>query len=256
MPYYESERATLYCGDAGDVLAGMPKVSYDLLVTDPPYGQEWQSNKRARDERFKPIAGDGAGDGDKVAAIVALAVDRLRPYRHVYVFGPPHLTADLPLGSTAELIWDKGQIGNGDLSLPWGSQHEPITFGMYVPSKAGRERGSGRLSARLRQGSILHAQRANSTGVKRHPTEKPVALIRRLIESSSCLGETVCDPFAGSGSTLIAALMEGRRAIGVELDSGYCDLIVRRLRWVEQILDKLDMDGELADEAVQLAISY
>lgn len=253
-PIYESARATLYCGDAGDVLRDVPERSVDLLVTDPPYGQEWQSNWRG--ERFAQLAGDDAAGAAGVVAILRQAVARLRPRRHVYVFGPSVLADDLHLAGVTELVWDKGCMGAGDLTSPWGKQHEPITFGAAHFSKGERAAGRGQLTARMRQGSVLAVQRPSGSGVKRHPTEKPVALLRMLVESSSSLGEAVLDPFAGSGSTLIAALMEGRRALGIELDPGYCDLIVRRLRWVEQILDQLDTDGQLDAEATQLAITY
>ncbi len=61
-----------------------------------------------------------------------------------------------------------------------------------------------------------------------HLTEKPVELARRAIEYSSLSGEVVLDPFAGSGSTLVAAEQTGRRAYLMELDPPYCDVIVER----------------------------
>jgi site-specific DNA-methyltransferase (adenine-specific) len=63
----------------------------------------------------------------------------------------------------------------------------------------------------------------------RHPNEKPVLLLRQLVESSSVIGETVLDPFAGSGSRLLAAVREGRKAIGVEISEQYCEMAARDL---------------------------
>jgi len=71
--------------------------------------------------------------------------------------------------------------------------------------------------------------------VLRHPTEKPVALMRLLIESSSLPGEIVLDPFAGVGSTLVAAVVTGRRAIGIEIDERYAEIAAERLRKAEAI---------------------
>lgn len=229
-PYWSSENVTLYCGDALDVLLDLPTSSVDLIACDPPYGMKWQSNKRT--EKFAAIAND---DGTfDVSGALAVALPILRRGRHVYVFGPADLSK-LPLTEAAELVWDKALVGMGDLTLPWGPQHETITFATHELSKANREKGYGRLAARLRQGSVIQAQRPQGSGVKRHPTEKPVALMRQLIESSTVLGETVLDPFAGSGSTLVAAVIEGRKAIGIELNEDYCAIAAERIEWAERL---------------------
>jgi len=147
----------------------------------------------------------------------------------VYIFGDRLDLSPLPLCSTAELIWDKETIGMGNLSLPWGPQHENIIFAVYEISKANRDKGYGRLSARLRKGSVLRSLRPVSGAVKHHPTEKPVDILRQMIESSSVMGEVVYDPFAGSGSTLVAAMLEGRQVIGCEIEERYCETTVKRL---------------------------
>lgn len=222
-PYYEDAAATLYHADARDVLPSLGVA--DLLITDPPYGQKWCSGLRS--ESFGEMAGDG--DSDVGYEVLRLAMPHLRTFRHLYVFGPFDLAAHLPVvGSNIELVWDKLMIGPGDLALPWGPRHEPIQFGVHVPSKANRRDGKGNLSARLRKGSVLSHARPNSRGV-RHPSEKPVALLRELIESSSVIGELVLDPFVGCGSTLVAARLEDRRSIGIEVDERWCEVAAKRL---------------------------
>lgn len=225
---HESERFTLYCADAANVLDTIEAKSVGLIATDPPYGVKWQSGNRG-DRKFRPIVNDD-GTYDAIAVIGAYVRRVLASCRHVYVFGSTHTEVKerLSLGGSCDLIWDKGQVGMGDLSLPWGPQHEVCTFGMYVPSKANRESGYGGLSARMRQGSVLSIQRPNSRGVVRHPTEKPVELMRRLIESSSVTDDVVLDMFAGSGSTLVAAILAGRKAIGVEITSEYYETALAR----------------------------
>lgn len=228
---HRSESVTLYHGDALDVLLDLSPSSVDLIACDPPYGVKWQSNKRTT--KFAPIANDD-GSFDVMGALgVALPV--LKRGRHVYVFGPADLSK-LPLTEPTELIWDKELVGMGDLTLPWGPQHERITFATYEISKANRDKGYGRLAARLRTGSVIRAQRPQGSGVKRHPTEKPVALMRQLIESSTVLGEIVLDPFAGSGSTLVAAVLEGRKAIGIELDREVCMRAAERIAAAERLV--------------------
>lgn len=232
-PYYERDGLVIYLGDCREVLPSLERDSADLVVTDPPYGVNFQSNRRVASEAFDRIAGDD--DAGWVPAALAEACRVLRDYRHAYVFGPRELVGD-PLTAKVELVWDKCLLGSGDLALPWAPAHEPVTFAVLSRSASGRKRGDGRGAARLRAGSILRYPRPNGAGVSRHPTEKPVALLRRLIESSSLPGETVLDPFVGSGSTLVAAVAEGRKGIGIELDERYAETAARR---VDAALDAL-----------------
>jgi DNA modification methylase len=234
-PYYAGPRATLYVGDCREIAPQLPARSVDLMIADPPYGVNWQSGFRT--EQFAAMAGDdGSIDwpsvlGDMVRRLVC-------NNRHVYVFGyaPNQVAKHLQLGATAELIWDKAHIGMGNLSVPWGPEHEPITFGVYNWSTRNREKGRGRLSARLRQGSVIQARRPNS-GQVRHPDEKPLTLLRPLVEASSCYGETVFDPTAGVCSTGVAAVLAGRRTVLIESDLRYADIGVERLMAAERIAD-------------------
>lgn len=229
QPYFQDEGVTIYCGDAAEVL---PQVAVcDLLVTDPPYGVDFQSNRRQK--RLDKIAGD---DGTYDAApVLDAALRRIGRGRHAYIFGP--VVAGLPLTETVELIWDKQILGMGDLAKPWGTSHERITFGTYEPSKANRAKGYGRLAARLRKQSVIRCQRPTGAGSGRHPNEKPVGLLRELIESSSVMGEVVLDPFMGSGSTLVAARLEGRRAVGIEISERYCAIATERLRGINAAIE-------------------
>lgn len=223
MPFFERDGIALYHGDCLEIL---PQIeTCDLLLTDPPYGINYKSNRSLNHER---IVGDE--NVELWIEAVKVAAGKIRHNRHCYVFGNCELPE--PWTAQCELIWDKVNIGMGDLSSPWGPQHEYIQFGVHAPSKAHRKRGDGRLAARLRKGSVLRCLRKNGPGSRRHPTEKPVDILRQMIESSSNLGETVLDPFTGSGSTLVASMMEGRRAIGIELDEKYCE---RAATWLESV---------------------
>lgn len=231
---YQSDRCTLYAGDCADLVGVLPTV--DLLCTDPPYGVRWESGNNGG--RFGELVGDD-GSVDVPGLLGVLALAHLRDNRHAYVFGyrPDQLSGPMRLGGTAELVWDKVQIGSGDLRRPWGPQHEIVTFGVIARSPRQRELGYGNGAARLRTGSVLRFPRKNSRQVNRHPTEKPVPLMAELIESSSRRGELVLDPFAGSGSTLVAAILAGRRAIGCEIDDRYVAVAVDRIRAAEAAAD-------------------
>ncbi len=223
-----SANATVYHGRAEDVLPELARGCADLVVMDPPYGVKFLGN---RGKNFDPILND---DGTLDMADVLAKVCRcLRSDRHIYQFGGLGF-GDAPVGARSSLVWDKVNIGMGNLAVPWGPQHEVIDFGIHQ-GKAAMKRGDGNLSARLRKGNILRACRPNGTGVNRHPTEKPVALLKMLIESSSCAGDTVLDPFLGSGSTAVAAILLGRKCIGVELDPQYLPVAVARIKAAEAL---------------------
>lgn len=242
---HQTARSTVIWGDCRDpaVIATVP-AGYGLLCTDPPYGVNYRSS---HGQNFAKIQGDdGTVDWPAILAEWVGAdgtwTRGLGHCRHLYVFGytPDQLAAPLRLGGSCPLIWNKDQPGLGDLTQPWGLSHEVITFGVHVKTKSGRERVKDSLAARLRRGSVLRAQRPSGRGVTRHPTEKPVALMAQLIESSTTRGDLVVDPCAGSGSTGVAAVLEGRRAFLVEIDRKYAELAVQRVIAAERIADLID----------------
>ncbi len=223
-PFYHDSHVTLYCADAAEVL---PFLSADLLVIDPPYGNDYQSNRRTA--LLPKIKNDLPSDAAGVMTDIEMAIRRIGRGRHAYICGKLD-TSKLPLGGVVDLVWDKELLGMGDLQSTWGPAHEVITFGVYELSAANRAKGYGNLAARIRKGSVIRAQRPTGGAVVRHPNEKPVALYRQLIESSSVMGEVVLDCFCGSGSCLVAARIEGRRSIGVDNNEANCRTAVERLR--------------------------
>jgi DNA modification methylase len=225
-PYFSEHGFELYLGDCTQVCAVLPRNSMHLMVTDPPYGVKWQSGRRSL--KFDQIKNDD-GTLNLPAAIDICVRLLLRDHRHAYVFAKPHTLGGTRLQNLTELVWDKQMPGLGDLTSPWGPQHEIITFGIKGSKSQTAECG---LAARLRRGSVLRVTRLVGTSVAKHPTEKPVALLRQLIESSSSFGERVFDPFTGSGSTLVAAAKEERVATGIELDEQYCETAANWLREV------------------------
>lgn len=229
---YESPLATVYHGHAEDVLPLLPTESVDLIATDPPYGVDWQSNRRA--EKFDRIAYDGAADRDIVREVMRECVRLLRQHRHLYSFGPADVLDGLKVADVVQLVWDKQTLGSGDVTSAWGPQHELINFTVSKHRHAGKA-GKPVLPTRMRKGSILGYTRPTGRNV-RHPSEKPVPLMRELIESSSRQGELVLDPYAGSGSTGVAALLAGRRTVLIELDRRYADLAVERVQKAEAAL--------------------
>jgi DNA modification methylase len=206
-PYYADEHVTLYHGDCLEVDEWLEA---DVLVTDPPYGVGYESNF-SRDRRNVKLGRPVAGDSTTAIRDNAL----LAWNGPALVFG--RWDAPRPNGVHTRLVWDKGaSVGMGNLSIPWGRSDEEV----YVI-------GSGFVGKR--EGSVVRVQMLMSADRERpdHPTPKPIPLMERLIQK--CPAGVIADPFAGSGSTLLAARNLGRKAIGVELEERYCEIIARRL---------------------------
>lgn len=203
--YYQDDQVTLYHGDCLELTAWQEA---DVLVTDAPYGMGFVS---ARTDTERPIA----GDADATVRDAMLAAWGMKP---AALFGTwrvprPPLTKQV-------LIWNKHGSGPGlgDLTTAFGTSHEEI----YLIGKWEKKRTP-------RRGSVITTESSPSALTVRtgHPTPKPVGLMEVLIEAAP--SGIVADPFAGSGSTLIAARNLGRKVIGVELVERYCEIIAERL---------------------------
>lgn len=229
--YYEDDLAQLWLGRAEEVLPKLETESCDLVLTDPPYGISYRSNMRA--ERFDELENDGT-DRAAVAEVLEHCVRLVGQNRHIYVFGPELLrAADMKVSAPAQLIWDKKTISMGDLSLPWGPAHEELYFYTSMHRHGGK-RGKETGPVRLRKGSVLSYSKKTGRTL-RHPTEKPLDLLAELVESSSRVGELVLDPFAGVGSTGVAATLAGRRSLLVELEEKYAELGAERLKKAREL---------------------
>ena len=206
--YYQDDYVTLYHGDC--LTEHREWLDADVLVTDPPYGMAYYSGRRKADDA---IAGDRTLDARDRALAAWTEDDDRRP---ALSFGTWKQAR--PEGVRQLIVWDKrGGAGfSGDLNMPWADVTEEI----YV---LGHGWTGGRIPA-IYSIPTLPSQSPERHG---HPTPKPVSLMLKLIEK--CPPGIVADPFAGSGATLLAARNLGRRAIGVELEEKYCEVIAKRL---------------------------
>jgi DNA modification methylase len=124
------------------------------------------------------------------------------------------------------VIWVKDSMVLGRSDYHY--RHEVIWFG-YTPSESGRRGRGGEGWYGPNNETTVH-DIARPKRSDEHPTMKPVELVARALRNSSAPGALVLDPFAGSGTTLIAAEQEGRRARLIELDPKYADVICRRFQ--------------------------
>lgn len=191
-------------GDCLEVMKAMPDKSFDLVIVDPPYGMEFRSNYRLT--KHEAIVGD-----DRFPVEAMVEFQRLAR-RAVYVFCRWDNLSELPKPKSC-LAWVKNNWSMGDLKHEHGRQWEACLFYPMEEHEFTK-----------RIPDVIHADR---TGNNLHPTEKPVELIKQIIAAN--VGETILDPFMGSGTTLLAAKQLGRSATGIEISEKYCEIARKRL---------------------------
>jgi DNA modification methylase len=209
-PYYSEPGITIYHGNCRDYMFELT----DLLLTDPPYGIKM-------DKGFEGFEGFG-GFGKPIARRqYPDSWDKERPSKETFshcldaskraiIFGG-NFFADLLPPSTHWIVWDKLNTMPtfGDCELAWTN----------IDRKSVKK-------VTVEWNGLLGKEYEN----RKHPTQKPLKLMNWCIENYSEPGETVLDPFMGSGTTLRAAKDLGRKAIGIEIEEKYCEIAVKRLR--------------------------
>jgi DNA modification methylase len=223
----------IICGDSTDadcVSKLLGSVKPHLMVTDPPYGVEYDATWRN-----KAIRADGSPIGGR--AIGKVLNDDKADWREAWALFPgdvayvwhagnmAHIVAESLLacdfGIRSQIIWAKSQfvIGRGD----YHPHHEPCWYAVRK-GKPGHYDG-GRKQSTLWQ---MNKPQKSDTG---HSTQKPVECMMRPIENNSSPGQAVYEPFSGSGTTIIAGEMTGRHVFAIELNPAYVDVAVKR--WQE-----------------------
>lgn len=215
-PYYDRDGITIYHGDCREILPLLEPGSIDLVLTDPPYG----INLNTDNSRFTPGArGNVSKRGHAMPNVRPIANDK-KPFdpsfltaygKHQVIWGWHNFPDKLPRGAC--LVWIKKY---------------PEAFGTFL---------SDAETAWMSKGHGVYCTLDLSVWAmaneRQHPTQKPESLMKW------CLGffpkaQTILDPFMGSGTTLRAAKDLGRRAIGIELEERYCEIAVKRLQ--QQVL--------------------
>ena len=232
-PYYQDESVTLYNASCDEVLPSLTGVS--LVLTSPPYNLSGDGHQIAGHE-FDALTngyatyGDSMSHSDYVAwqhEVVSGCWSALKDNGAILYNHKPIARGNavkLPLDLIPEalplrqvIIWDRGSGFNRN-----GAHYCPTHEWILLVAKE---------SFRLRNRSVDDVWRVPFESGKKndHPAPFPLALARIAIDSASSAGDLILDPFAGSGTTLVAAKQLGRRAVGIELDESYCEVIARRL---------------------------
>jgi site-specific DNA-methyltransferase (adenine-specific) len=229
-PYYQDDLVVIHHGDVLRVMSGLPTGSVDTVLMDPPYssGTRPEASKTVRAKSMLRSDREWFGTDSLTTngftwLMREVAVESHRVLRtggHLFCFIDwrmlPTLSGAIEsadLRPMSLVVWDKGHFGMG---AHFRNQHELVLhFAKGDPTEAQRH-DVGNV---IRQRTVFDAE---------HPTQKPTALLGVLLSVVTPKGGTVLDPFAGSGSTLIAAADLGMRAIGVEREEAYCAMVQRR----------------------------
>jgi len=203
-PYYEQDGITIYHGDCRGVLPTLRPQGADLLLTDPPYGRSTDTDysRMTRSTKvYPPVVGDEE----------LFNPSHLVAYPRVILWGANHYASQLP-DSGGWLVWDKRagrQASNNfsDAELAWCSFKTPVRVFRH----------------------LWGVNRASEQRDHLHPTQKPVALMRWILEGWTEPGDLVLDPYMGSGPIAEAARQTDRRYIGIEIEERYCEVAVKRL---------------------------
>lgn len=243
------------CGDARDVDAVAALLAgerAEAMWTDPPYGVDYVGKTS---NALTIVNDDAAGLPALLAGAFAAAGTALRPGAAVYVAAAPGplvmVTAQAIVDAgwlyRQNLIWVKDAMVLGHFD--YHARHEPILYG-FTPGGTGRlGRGGERWYGDNAQTTVVEVAKPSRSAD--HPTMKPVELIASHLANSCPRGGLVFDPFAGSGSTLIAAHRLGMRAAVMELDPRYVDVICRRFQEHTDIKPIRDATGEPVDFAAE-----
>lgn len=231
-PYYDDGTVTLYVGDAIETMAELSDASVDAVLTDPPYssGGRLETTRARQKNMIRSVGADKWIRGDGMSTQGFLWFMRLAAMQwrriltsgsHALAFADwrmaPNLAAALESADLRQhptVVWNKTYFGMGHV---FRNQYELIVDVTV---------GNPRAPMRRDVGNVIDCAPIRS---KLHPTEKPQHLLRTLLSVVAGPGQTVLDPFAGSGATLLAARDLGIRAVGVEIDERYCEIAAKRL---------------------------
>lgn len=234
-PYYQDEHVTLYHGDAREIMANMDNQAVAAVITDPPYTERTHSKARANSHKEngrhvirEGITAFGSITDEDLEQILSECgrvsegwVIATLDYRHAIQFDqtpPPGLKSQrvgvwVKTNPTPQITGDRPAQG-------W----EAIAY-------LHREQGRSKWNGGGHHGNYI-SPIAPPEG---HPTAKPLPMLADMVRKFTNHGDTVLDPFAGSGTTLVAARNLGRKAIGVELEEKYCEIAAKRL--AQDVLD-------------------
>jgi len=212
----------VYQGDCLEVMKDIPDKSIDCVITDPPYGIDYQSARRTDKTKWKPKI---SNDKSPFTIWTDEAFRVMKDNTGILCFTRWDTEQEFRNALTKsgfickqQIIWDKEVHGMGDLTGDFAPQHENIIF-----AHKGRFTFKGK-----RPKSIFRSQRVTPTELK-HPNEKPIDLMEKLVSAITIENDIILDLFAGSGTTGVACQNLNRNFILIEKEPEYVEIIKQRL---------------------------
>lgn len=200
----------VYLGDCLEYMRNLPDKSIDLVLTDPPYGIGEAKGKNISRGKLAKSKDYGVLDWDNSIPPRECFEQMTRISKNQVIFGGNYFVENLS-NSPCWLVWDKNNSGDfADCELAWTSFKTAVRKFVYT--------WNGMLQQDMKNKEKRY-----------HPTQKPIALFKWILLNYSEEGQTILDPFAGSGTTAIAATILKRNFLCFEREKEYFDIINHRL---------------------------
>ncbi len=247
VPWYtdQDRNFMIYQGDSLELMARIPDDSIDLVFADPPYflsngGITCHSGKMVKVDKGEWDRSKGTMENHEFNLAWLREVKRiLKPHGTVFVSGTHHVIfsigfamQQLGMRILNEIAWYKVNpppnlarryFTHATETIIWASKDEKSRH--FFDYDAMREENGGK---QMQSFWAITPPRKVEKRFGKHPTQKPLALLKRIVKAGSKPGDVVLDPFMGSGTTGIAAALLDRRFIGLEMETDYIDLAVKR----------------------------
>jgi len=247
-PYFDNDKILIFNEDILKISA-IPKNSVDLIITSPPYNVDIHYNSHADNltyddyleftQKWIKKCFDLAKKEGRF--LLNIPLDKNKGGQKSVGADITKIAKDIGWKYHSTIIWNEGNISR---RTAWGSYMSasapyviaPVELILVLYKDSWKKTGGSRKNDITKQefidwtNGVWTFPGQSKKGAGGHPAPFPIELPRRCIKLFSFVGDTVLDPFLGSGSTLIASYLHNRKGIGVDIDKDYCDIAIRRLR--------------------------
>jgi site-specific DNA-methyltransferase (adenine-specific) len=249
----------------GDCFSAMDKMikdkqQFDMIFADPPYflsngGITCQSGKMVKVDKGEWDESQGpALNHEFNTEWLRRCRDLLADYGTLWVSGTMHVIysigyamQELEMKVLNNITWQKPNppphlagryFTHSTETLLWARKHEKakhkFNYDIMKVENGGKQ---------MKDVWTFTSPKKSEKTEGKHPTQKPLILLDRIIRATTDEGATILDPFLGSGTTSVAAVLTGRSSVGIEQDEKYCEIAKKRIKWAQQALKKPKQEG-------------